>query len=128
MKKLLTLVIVSFVLASCSKENLNNELVTGQWKWEITYTDNPSNALQPAAGEIYILKFNADKTFSYTKNDAPLRSGTYEVKAESDHTGQKEWFLYYSDRSVPHLIYQSDTLLVLGFDAIGAGAEHYLRN
>ena len=78
MKKLITLLLISSFLLSCTKEKpLSSTNLVGEWSW-ITTCGGFVGCVTPATEHHTIrITFNSDSTFSMFQNDSVLSSGNF---------------------------------------------------
>jgi hypothetical protein len=129
---LFLILLLLYSVSACKKDQAGSEILAGNWQWQISYKGGnplyPNTVTTPAPGDLYILSFENNGSFRYTNNDAIIRSGTYKLILQKKHSSDdKAWFIDFSDEQTLKLIVQSDSMLVLGSEAIGGGTEHYKR-
>ena len=101
MKKLLVILMIAGLSACEKSEVVKSGELTGTWKW-VRKTGGIAGVNEtPKAGEVTLLKLNADKTYSTTLNDSLLTSGTYTLSTgESLLLNKQVNFITFGDGTV----------------------------
>lgn len=128
MKKLILFLMIAG-LAACEKSEVgkSNEL-TGTWKW-VKKTGGIAGVNEtPKAGEVVLLKLNADKTYSTTRNDSLLISGTYTLSTGESMLLNKEVNFIVFGGGTPTMYEVKNNELHLAEDVYDGFNYDYVRN
>lgn len=108
MKKHFFFVVITIMMASCSKNNENDPQISnadlvGKWNW--TSTDGgvfvQLHVTPESTGLTYILNLAADYTFTILENDVVISDGTYELSLENAiNSGTIERIIKISDETL----------------------------
>lgn len=128
MKKLILFLMIAG-LTACEKSEVgkSNEL-TGTWKW-VKKTGGIAGVNEtPKAGEVTLLKLNADKTYSTTLNDSLLASGTYTLSTGESMLLNKEVNFIVLGEGMPMMYEVKNDELYLAEDVNDGFNYEYVRN
>lgn len=113
---------------ACEKSEVgkSNEL-TGSWKW-VRKTGGFAGVNEtPKAGEVTLLRINADKTYSTKINDSLVASGTYTLSTgESMLLNKKVNFIVFGE-GIPMMYEVKNNDLHLGEDVYDGFNYEYVR-
>lgn len=127
MKKLLIFLMISGLMACEKSEVVKSDELTGTWKW-VRKTGGIAGVNEtPKDREVTLLTLNADKTYSTTRNDSLLVSGTYALSTGESLLLNKEVNFIVFGEGLPMMYEVKNNTLYLAEDVYDGFNYEYVR-
>jgi hypothetical protein len=135
-KLILPLFLLSVALFSCKKNDTPQQTIAGQWLWTIQYANNPAyNSTPQSTGINETIAFGTNGTFSLTRNNVIVNTGTYKTSTALSSSGEVIPTVLYTNSRVTDsvayykLVNNSDSLIFSHdfIGTVGSGARYYGR-
>ncbi len=115
-------------LIACEKSEVGkSDELTGSWEWVRKTGGIAGVSETPKAGEVILLKLNADKTYSTTRNDSLLVSGVYTLSTGESLLLNKEVNFIVFGEGMPMMYEVKNNELHLAEDVYDGFNYEYVR-